>query len=39
MSYTSLANIISHDAFAQYFNRAVIERSNFSSRASSPPTP
>lgn len=29
MSYTSLANIISHDAFAQYFNRAVIERSNF----------
>lgn len=28
MSYTALANIISHDAFAQYFNRALLERSN-----------
>lgn len=29
MAYTALANVIGHDAFAQYFNRALLERSNF----------
>ena len=27
MAYTALANIIAHDAFAQYFNRAMLDRS------------
>ena len=29
MPFTNLANVIGHDAFAQYFNRALIERSTF----------